>query len=86
VDTVKHSDPNGPSLLLVSKALLKLPKSMHLLTDSLIKLMLLKDILTLFLSQQDLKINQFITLMKVQEQSILFNNGLSKKSELTKDF
>lgn len=48
--------------------------------------MLLKDILTLFLSQQDLKINQFITLMKVQEQSILFNNGLSKKSELTKDF
>lgn len=59
VDTVKPSDLNGQSLPLVSKVLLKLPKLMHLLTDSLIKLMLLKDILTLFLSPQVIK---FITL------------------------
>lgn len=52
VDIAKHSDLNGPSLPLVWKVLLKLPKSMLPLTDSLIKRLDLRVILMLCLSQQ----------------------------------
>lgn len=70
VDIVKHSDQNGQSLPLVSKALLKLPRLTPLSTDNSIKLMLLKDILTLFLF---LQVKKSITL-GAKDKSIYYTH------------